>query len=75
MATVPASADAAAPVWLMALCQFPSDTAADRTIISTVLSMTVFYRGVGHASALTKWVTWDNMTILRALGHLPSGPP
>jgi len=19
------------------------------------------------------WVTWDNMTILRALGHLPSG--
>jgi steroid delta-isomerase-like uncharacterized protein len=21
------------------------------------------------------WVTWDNMTILRALGHLPSGPP
>jgi SnoaL-like polyketide cyclase len=19
------------------------------------------------------WVTWDNMTILRALGHLPNG--
>ena len=29
---------------------------------------------IEHGKIAEWWVTWDNMTILRALGHLPSGP-
>jgi hypothetical protein len=31
-------------------------------------------RGITEGGKIAEWwVTWDNMTILRALGHLPNG--